>query len=305
MSFLVGLLLLVTLEETLESRSLTEFDGSKPIVGLFGEVIPTSFFTKPMTDVVANPSNYRGHLYLRNNPSGLPTNAILVNDCEYENAILISGVELKTGKSRNFLIKLNPYDDIVIDAPQFSRFSQVHALSLLPFRMYFDKALNQAKGTSSELLIEPPIAIESEAMSFGQGCDKYSGEARCTVQNTNGPGTGGTAVGYFRTGSWGPFGGGTYFQELYVDYPGNGIPYHDDQHLVTCQEGSTPEDRYITGSVTGRLIRWTQVGSVIISNQTGSAVCLVATFSEYPCDVDTNGNGIPDKPATWSVTKTQ
>ena len=304
--FLTLTLLLSTLSlSAQELASLHSFDGSQPLPTFMGEQVPASFFTRDLTDSYQGRRNYAGHIEinLATDGKGLQRpvfTAYLINETDVINDMVISAVSEK--ETKNFLIRVQPFDYLAVDLLPLRRFDHAMFLSLNNFSVQFEGLVGADRAPITDLEVLQPIY---DAPASRLSCYDQTVFYKARISNRS-PSTPGSVTAWIDVNAnvvW-----GTLFLE--VEYPVEGMVFHAPKDpRPSCNE-SNPD--FLTySSTSGRTIEWyNMVAEYQSSFATGRATCqaplISSPFNSSSCyveDADNPGTYLqPLTPARWYVT---
>ncbi len=274
---------------------ISNFNGSTQQYGLMHEPIPSTFYSTTIASAAAvygNNGNFRAAFQL--DATVTDVTATIINEEDFETAVLITGITQATDIAQNFLLQIPAHDILEIDITSLKQYTTCYMTSLTETRIYFNKQINQDGTKTNELtILNPSDDVEPES---ADSCNCIERWRRLLVTNANGPAQGGSAVGYFIFK--------TLLNPLHkkvltlrVDYPSIGITYHHPTLDKLCNTANCGIDEYTTTSISGRSIFWEGVKNVVSFRSTlGNGTC---TAPSELCTVQHNGT---TQRALWDVT---
>ncbi len=289
-----------------DTYQLTDFNGTVPILGLFGDPINTDFFTRDLSTDFKEYRHYQGMVHPSVDSPKVPVHAWFTNESESENAIVVSATNKRNDITQNYLIKVPAWGELEVEITDLLGSDDIYFLSMLPFNVDWDAPFAQAGKIVNSLTVSPPLEIIDKSTLLLDQCNYWNNQHSCKVTNANGPATGGSSVGYFVTST-------EYFSTsnrtllyLNVYYPTKRELHHETLFNTSCTGAvPIPADSFKTFSwnVSGRQIDWTSIGAVLKGwNVRGNGLCAAADDPDnFPCKVDVDGNGTLDVPAIWTI----
>lgn len=272
-------------------RSISEFDGRRPIEGLFGEPLPASFYEQDYSEAFMKRYNFSAHFSIEDRHD-FQAIAYLVNEDAYSNDVVFSAVDLDKKKVKNFLVRVEGDGYQGLDISQLRKYDHVFVMSFAPFSLQLDSPVLQGKNRTSYLEVLPPLPRVDDATAKA-GCQFYN--YRIRISNRE-PATPGSVYAWANIYTNYTFG----HMFLKVEYPiGSNNFYHDDAGPYSqCSATGDTTDRFYTNSQTGRYIKWNGMISLGEGGlfARGNAYCQTPTSGSNSCYVE----GTTTK-ASWSV----
>jgi hypothetical protein len=277
-------------------HQLTEFDGSKPIIGIFDEALPASFFTQDFSAAFTNKYNYTtfydfyNQIHGKTADSGFPniaddfsnqahdkTIAYLINETDLNNDIVISAMDINARTVKNFMIRVSAFDEIALDISPLQHYDHVFMMSLSKFEVQINAPLARGKMANFNLEVQAPTLFGGE-VNDQKACSNFKSK----VQFSNrAPATPGVIV------AWAELATRDFATPIFrIEYPLNsGVWFHEPAGPYYNCVTTYVTEHFTYASQSTRYIRWTYLVQMFGLNSWAKGECLTPTSGSNSCFV--------------------